>query len=84
MHRPTIATAWTNFETASIETQAKAHRVVNWTRGLSAIAAVVAAAIALRRVATRGSTRPTMRAVAAAGLLRRFVPVFRKLFTTYP
>ena len=84
LHRPAIAAAWTNFEAASIEAQAKAHRAIEWTRSLSAIVAVVAAVVALRRVARRGNAGPAMRAVAAAGLLRRFVPVFRKLFSPYP
>jgi hypothetical protein len=83
-HRAVVGDAWTNFEQASVEAQAKVHRVIDWTRTLSAIAALIAAGIALRRVATRGHAAPAVRAVALASFLRRVVPTARKLFSPYP
>ena len=84
MHRAVIDDAWASFEQASVEAQAKAHRVIDWTRTLSAIAAVIAAALALRRVATRGKAGPALRAVALASFLRRVFPNARKLFSPSP
>ena len=81
LHRAVIGDAWASFEEASVETQAKAHRVIDWTRSLAAIAALIAAVVALRRIATRGKAGPALRGVALASLLRRVVSTARRLFS---
>jgi hypothetical protein len=63
-----------NFENAAVLAQARAHRVVDWVRTLSGLAAVAAAILAIRRMTRHGGAGSAMRTVAVAGVLRRLLP----------
>ena len=83
-HRAAVRAAWADFEGASVVAQARAHRVVDWTRTLSAVAGVAGAIVAIRRMARRGATRPALRTMAAAGILRRLLPTAYQLYLRRP
>ena len=83
-HRAAVRDAWAEFEDASVAAQARAHRVVDWTRTLSAVAGVAGAIVAVRRMTRRGATRPALRTMAIAGILRRLLPTAYQLYLRRP
>ena len=83
-NRASLAEAWRDVEQQTIVLQARAHRAIDWTRTLSALAAIAGAIVAFRRVALRRSAGPALRAVAATTLLRRVVPSAFRLYLRRP
>jgi hypothetical protein len=88
-HRAVVRDVWTDFENASVVAQARAHRIVDWARTISALVGVVGAIVAVRRMTTRGSamrasTRPALRTMAIVGLLRRLLPTAYQLYVRRP
>ena len=83
-HRAAVRAAWSDFEGASVVAQARAHRVVDWARTLSAVAGVAGAIVAIRRMTRRGATRPALRTMAIAGILRRLLPTAYPLYLRRP
>ncbi len=83
-HRIAVREAWLDFEDAAVQAQARAHRVVDWARTLSALAAVVGAILAIRRMTMRGAAGPAMRTMAVAGILRRLLPTAFQLYLRRP
>jgi len=88
-NRAEIAEAWGDVERETTVLQARAHRAVDWTRTVSALAAIVAAIVAFRRGITRGNPRPALRAMAATAiaattLLRRVLPSAFRLYLRRP
>src|SRR5215831_11241620 len=83
-NRASIAEAWADVERETIVLQARAHRAIDWTRTLSALAAIAGAIVAFRRVVTRGNAGPALRAIAATTLLRRVVPSAFRLYPRRP
>jgi len=92
--RVAIEVAWADVGEATVALEAKAHRAVDWTRTLSAIAAVIGGLVALRRVVTRPRTGPgvvtgaragpALRAMAAATVLRRALSSALRLYLRRP
>ena len=72
--RHAIAAAWADVERETAVIQARAHRAIDWTRTLSAIAAMAGAIVAFRRAIARGNAGPALRTVVATTLLGRIVP----------
>ena len=83
-NRASVAEAWADVERETVVLQARAHRAIDWTRTLSALAAIAGAIVAFRRVALRRSAGPALRAVAATTLLRRVVPSAFRLYLRRP
>lgn len=83
-NRAVIADAWSDVGQATVVLEAKAHRAVDWTRTLTAIAAVIGGMVAVKRVLTRGRAGPALRAVAATGVLRRALPTALRLYMRRP
>ena len=93
-NRAAVAVAWADVGEATVALEAKAHRAVDWTRTLSAIAAVIGGLVALRRMVTRAPVGPGMvtraragpalRAMAAATVLRRALPSALRLYLRRP
>jgi hypothetical protein len=83
-NRANIAEAWADVERETIVLQARAHRAIDWTRTLSALAAIAGAVVAFRRMVTRGGAGPALRAVATTTLLRRVVPSAFRLYLRRP
>jgi hypothetical protein len=82
--RANIAEAWADVERETVVLQARAHRAIDWTRTLSALAAIGGAIVALRRVVMRRRPGPALGAVAATTLLRRVVPSAFRLYLRRP
>jgi hypothetical protein len=83
-NRASIAEAWADVERETVVLQARAHRAIDWTRTLSALAAITGAIVAFRRMMIRGRAGPALRAVAATTLLRRVVPSALRLYLRRP
>src|SRR5262249_22229755 len=88
-NRASIGEAWGDFERETIVLQARAHRAVDLTRTVSALAAIVAASLAVRRGITRGNPRPALQGmaattIAATTLLRRVLPSAFRLYLRRP
>jgi hypothetical protein len=83
-NRAAIAAAWADVEQQTVVIQARAHRAIDWTRTLSAIAAMAGAIVAFRRTIARGNAGPALRTVAATTLLGRIVPSALRLYLRRP
>jgi len=83
-HRAVVRDAWMEFESAAVAAQARVHRIVDAARTVSAVAGVVGAIVAIRRMTTRHATRPALRTVAIAGILRRLLPTAYQLYVRRP
>jgi len=78
--RAAVAAAWADVEVATITLEARAHRVIEWARTLSLLAALLGGTIALRRLVARGGTLAALRTLAATTALRRVLPTALQLY----
>ena len=83
-HRAVVRDVWADFESASVAAQARMHRIVDAARTVSAIAGVVGAIVAIRRMTMRHATRPALRTMAIAGILRQLLPTAYRLYARRP
>ena len=83
-HRAVVRESWTDFESASVVAQGRMHRFVDAARTLGALAGVVGAIVAIRRMTVRHATRPALRTMAIVGILRRLLPTAYQLYTRRP